>query len=398
MCPKHRVELFKNLIKKYMYVFKRRQVTMQQGIATVVAIALVLWAVGAHMFTNTAEASNLTYVKDTLSDSAPSSVSNHTFEFLSPTGLIAGQAITITFPNGFNLGTSSVDFSDVDLAIAGVDQTLAATPAGATWGVSTSSQNLIITSAAGTIAPNATITVEVGTNATNGVAGDAQITNPPATSSPEFTISVGTADSGQTRVAIIENVLVTANVDTSLTFRIFGTSNGTAVNGSPTTTASTTSSIALPFGTLSPNVSKTLAQDLTVATNAIHGYVVTVMQDQQLLSSTGADIDGFVDGNWTTTPTAWAAPTNSISDENTWGHWGLTSDDATAGRAIEFGTNQWVAASTTPIIIMAHTGPADGSTDEIGTARIGYQVQISALQEAGDDYNTTLTYVATPTF
>jgi hypothetical protein len=398
MCPKHRVELFKNLIKKYMYVFKRRQVTMQQGIATVLAIALVLWAVGAHMFTNVAEASNLTYVKDTLSDSAPSSVSDHTFQFLSPTGLSAGQAITITFPNGFNIGTSSVNFSDVDLAIAGVDQTLAATPAGATWGVSTTSQNLIITSGSGTIAPNATITVEVGLNAAFGVAGDAQVTNPTATTSYEFTITVGSADSGQTRVAIINNVLVTANVDTTLTFTVYGTPSGTTVNTSPTTTSTTTSSTALPFGTLSPNVSKTLAQDLTVATNAIHGYVVTVMQDQQLLSSTGADIDGFVDGNWTTTPTAWAAPSNNISNENTWGHWGLTSDDATAGRAIEFGANQWVAASTTPVIIMAHTGPADGTTDEIGTARIGYQVQITALQEAGDDYNTTLTYVATPTF
>jgi hypothetical protein len=31
-------------------------------------------------------------------------------------------------------------------------------------------------------------------------------------------------------------------------------------------------------------------------------------------------------------------------------------------------------------------------------ARIGYQAQITALQEAGDDYSTTLTYVATPTF
>jgi hypothetical protein len=61
---------------------------MQGGIATLVAIALVLWAVGAHMFT-TAEASNLTYVKDTLSDSDTGSVSNHTIEFLSPTGVPA---------------------------------------------------------------------------------------------------------------------------------------------------------------------------------------------------------------------------------------------------------------------------------------------------------------------
>ena len=47
---------------------------------------------------------------------------------------------------------------------------------------------------------------------------------------------------------------------------------------------------------------------------------------------------------------------------------------------------------------MGNTGPADGTTAGIGAARIGYQVQISALQEAGDDYTTTLRYIATPTF
>ncbi len=40
----------------------------------------------------------------------------------------------------------------------------------------------------------------------------------------------------------------------------------------------------------------------------------------------------------------------------------------------------------------------DGVTDDIGAAQVGYQIQITALQEAGDDYSTTLTYIATPTF
>lgn len=380
-----------------MYVFQR-QVTMQRGIATLLAIALVLWAIGVHMF-NVAEASNLTYLKDTLSDSAPGTVSNHTFQFLSPTGVSAGQTIVITFPNGFNIGTSSVDYTDVDLAIAGVDQTLNSTPSGATWGVSTTSQNLILTSGTGTIAPNATVTIEVGTNATFGVAGNAEVTNPTATTSYEFTVTAGVADLGQTRVAIINNVLVTANVDTTLTFTVSGMANGQTVNSSPTTTAATSTSTTLPFGTLAAGVSKTLGQDLTVATNAKNGYIVTVKQSQNLLSSTGADIDGFIDGAYTDTPTAWVTPTNNIANENTWGHWGLTSDDTSLlGAGTDFAANQWIAASTTPRAIMAHNGPADGTTQSIGKARIGYQAQITALQEAGDDYNTTLTYVATPTF
>ena len=369
---------------------------MQRGIATLLAIALVLWAVGVHMFT-VAEAANLTYVKNTLSDSDTGSASNHTIQFLSPTGVIAGGTIVITFPNGFNIGTSSVNFTDVDFAINGSDQTLAASAGAGVWGVSTTSQNLILTSVDTTLAANATATIEIGTNATFGVAGDARVTNPSSIGSYEFSITAGASDSGQTRVAIVDNVLVTANVDTTLTFTVSGTTTGAVINGAAPTATNTTST-AIPFETLAAGVPKTLGQDLTVATNARNGYVVTVEQDANLLSSTGADIDGFIDGAYTNTPTSWVAPTNNIADEKTWGHWGLTTTDTAIGIGAEFASNQWVAASTTPRAIMGHSGPADGTTAGLGRASIGYQIQISALQEAGDDYSTTLTYIATPTF
>jgi hypothetical protein len=373
---------------------------MQRGIATLLAIALVLWAVGAHMFT-TAEAANLTYVKDTLSDSAPSSVSNHTIEFLSPTGVAAGGIITVVFPTGFT-GTSSINEDDVDLEVSGTDRTVVdGAPGAGQWGLTWSGNTLTHDAdAAQSIASNATVTIKVGTNADTDGSGVSQISNPSGIQSYELSITAGASDSGQTRVAIVNNVLVTANVDTTLTFTVSGVANAQALlNGSGTSTATTTTSTTLPFETLSAGVSKTLAQDLTVATNARNGYVVTVEQDGNLLSSTGADIDGFIDGLYTNSPAAWVAPSNSISDEKTWGHWGLTTNDNSLhGAGTDFVGDQWVAASTTPRAIMAHTGPADGTTADIGAARIGYQIQISALQEAGDDYNTTLTYIATPTF
>lgn len=391
-------ELFKrSLITKYMYVLQR-QVALGKGIATLLAVALVLWAIGAQMFTR-AEASNLLSVSDTLSNSAPSETSNHTFAFTLPPGdgIAGGETIAITFPAGFAMG--SVAFGDVDLSVGGVDQTLAAAPSGATWGAAVSGQTLTITSGSATAASGTAIIVKVGTNASVGGSGVNQVTNPAATTSYEFSIVAGVEDSGQTRVAIVDHVQVTANVDTQLTFTVAGTPSGTTVNGSPTTTATTTTSTSLPFETLSAGTSKTLAQDLSVTTNAIHGYVVTVQQSQNLLSSTGADIDGFANGSYSDTPAAWVAPSNNISLENTWGHWGLTSDDATTSRpGGEFTSNTWVSASTTPTIIMGYTGPSDGTTQGIGKARVGYQAQITALQEAGDDYNTTLTYVATPTF
>ena len=139
-----------------------------------------------------------------------------------------------------------------------------------------------------------------------------------------------------------------------------------------------------------------MAQDLSVLTNATNGFVVTVEQSQNLLSSTGADIDGFADGAYNNTPIAWTAPTAQLANEGTWGHWGLTSEDNL--NTDEFGTDLWVAASTTPRQIFHHNGPADGVSANSGSTRVGYQVQISSLQEAGDDYTTTLTYIATPTF
>jgi hypothetical protein len=342
-----------------------------------------------------AEAANLTYIKDTLSNSAPSETSNHTIQFLSPTGVGNNETVTVAFPSGF--GTSSIVFTDVDLEINGVDETIDnGAPDPGEWGFSWSGNTMVLTAAANeSIAAGATTTIKIGTNADGGTN---MVTNHSATSSYEFTVTAGSADNGQFRVAIIDDVLVTANVNTTLTFTVYGTTTGAVMNGSDPADYDSTS-ITLPFGTLNANDPVTLGQDLTVSTNARNGYVVTVEQDANLLSSTGADIDGFIDGAYTDTPSPWQAPSNNIASENTWGHWGLTSSDTDLlGAGADFGSDEWIAASTTPRAIMAHNGPADGTTQDIGRASIGYAVEITSLQEAGDDYSTTLTYIATPTF
>ena len=193
---------------------------------------------------------------------------------------------------------------------------------------------------------------------------------------------------------------MTAIVNTSFVFTVTGLATSTVVNG-VTTTGSTTAT-AIPFGVLTAGAAKSMGQRLNVTTNARNGFVVTVEQDQNLLSSTGADIDGFRDGAYTNTPEAWgAAPLNQIGNENTWGHWGLTTSDTNLDAQLGGGTfvgSRFVAASTTPRNIFAHTGPSDGVTDDIGSTTVGYQIQITPLQEAGDDYSTVLTYIATPTF
>lgn len=369
-----------------MFVLSRNVSASFRVIATLVATALLMWALGLHSM---AQAANVTDLYILLSDSAPSAPSDHEIEFVSPTGIGASEDIVITYPAGFD--PSVIGQEDIDLLVNGTN-VLAAD-----WSVVTDADSITIT-VDNLIAAGATTTILVGLNATNEGTPDSQIVNPtPAggNESYEIEISAGTADSGFTRVVILDTVLVTAAVNTTFEFTVAGTATSTSVNSTSTTL--TSSSTTIPFGTLDAGEIETLAQDLTVVTNAINGFVVTVESDGQLESSTGADIDNFDDdsiGN----PKAWEAPTNNIAQENTWGHWGVTTEDTDTTRTTEFGANEWQGVSTTPTVLFSHDGPSDGTTAGIGATRVGYQIEISPLQEAAQDYSAVLTYIATPTF
>jgi len=338
-----------------------------------------MFTVGYH--TN-AQAANLLNISDTLSTSEPSVTSAHTVAFTIPPGsdLAATNTVTISFdPNFTDVGT--VVSGDVTLTVNGGAATFSA--------FATTTDSISFTSdTAGNAGEEIVVAI-----------ADGKIVNPALISS--FEISVNTAtDSGNTRVAVVNTVLVTAIVPTTLDFIITGTATGTIANGDATTGSTTATTI--PFGELDTTgaTSEVLAQRLSVSTNARNGFVVTVEQDDNLQSSTGAIIDSFTDGTYVNTPVAWALPgggTPTIGDDTTWGHWGLTSSDADLN-SDEFGTALYVAASTTPRIIFSHASSSDGLTDFIGSTTVGYRIQITSLQEAGDDYQAILTYIATPTF
>ena len=315
-----------------------------------------------------------------------------------PTGVASGQTIVLTFDPAaqlFNL--TGIGQEDVDLLENGVAESV-----GTNWlvAVNTTADTITLTSqgAGGVIAAGATTTVLVGLHATNDGTPDTQIVNP-AVGSYEIAANAGPSDTGSTEVAIVNTVNVTASVDTLFTFSVAGTAAGTSVNGAHTTGGATTAT-NIPFGQIDAGVASTAAQLLSVTTNAKSGFVVTVTADGQLESSTGADIDGYINGNYTTTPTSWTAPSATVGQENTYGHWGLTSDDAalTSGYTDLYGTGLYVSASTTPVEVFRHSGPVNGTGIGVGTTTVGYRVQRTALQEAAEDYQATLTYVATPVF
>lgn len=367
-----------------------KTVTLLKTIAIIAGLAILLWSLGLPSF-RFADAANITTVSDTLSDSAPSASANHTIDFVSPTGVANTEDIVITFPAGFSL--AGIGEEDIDLLINDVNRT------NGDWSVATSATTITISIDTGVIAAGASTTVLVGTHSTNEGSPNTQIVNPASEGSYEIGFTVGTQDSGWTRVVILDSVLVTAAVDTIFTFTVDGVPANTTFNGTATTTGAT-GSTTIPFGTLQAGVATTTAQELTVSTNAANGYTVTVQLDQALQSSTGADIDGFVEGSDTDDPTTWAVPTPTVGQDNSYGHWGFTSDDTNTNgvRTNEFGVGEYAAASTTPRVVLAHDGPSDGTVTGEGTTYVGYKVEINGLQEAGDDYTATLTYVATPTF
>jgi hypothetical protein len=371
----------------------------QRVVATLVASAVVLWSLGAYI--STAQAAALSEVSDTLSTSNPGVTASHTIVFKLASNIASGDTITITFPTGAGefIAADFAGIADTDVT-ADVDGNAIDT-------------SVNFSSAAGVIQFDNDQVDVAGATVTVAIA-DGLITNPTNIASHEIEIQVSGAlpytDIGKTRIAIVDSVLVTAVVETTFDFVIEGLATGTPMaNGITETPTGSSTPTALDYGVLVGNTPEALAQRLNVTTNAKEGFVVTVQTDGEFESANGAIIDSFNDAaDLSDTGTVWAQPGGGAPDIDTpteWGHWGLISDDGdlvSAGGAAyseEFQTSEsFIAASTSPRVVFHHTGAADGSTQDKGEAIVLYKVEITDFQEAADDYTTTLTYIATPTF
>ena len=381
-----------------MSTFEALRSSLRENVSTQVAallmLAILMWATGMPVFLNYANAAQLTNVSDTLSDSDLSALSSHTLSFTTATTIAAGETLEITFDpdtSAFSQAYSAATTTD----ITATGMTIVNTCGGGADEVTVegfynddADEFIRFTVCAGDSITAGAKTITVG-------AATQLITNPSANGSYRVTIDGTMTDSGETRVYVIDDVVVTASVNTTFTFTVAGLPNGTDVNGD--TTSTSTTATALDFGALSPGTPVILGQRLTVTTNARNGFSVTIVEDQNLQSATGADIDLFDDGNAVATPQAWSAPSNTLGDEDTYGHFGITSEDSDLNTD-EFGTQLYAGNFDTAREIFSHNQPSDGTTADIGTTDIGFQVQIESLQEAGEDYTNVLTYVATPTF
>ena len=204
-------------------------------------------------------------------------------------------------------------------------------------------------------------------------------------------------DATSARVAHIEAVRVTATVDPTISFSIAGIASGATRCG--VSTDVTTTATSVPFGGMSLNSFKTLAQNLTVSTNASSGYVVTSSENDQLGlggATTPFIPDTTCDGGTCTESTAaeWDTATN-----NGFGY-SLENVDA-ASIAFEYDTSgdtfrskQFadITGAETPQTIFSSTTVANAEN-----AYVCYRLSVGATQAAGD-YENQITYTATGTF
>lgn len=92
--------------------------------------------------------------------------------------------------------------------------------------------------------------------------------------------SLAVQDSTAVGIGAIEAVKVTATVPTQINFRIIGITSGTTACG--VSTDVTTTAAAVPFGEVPLDAFTDAAQTLTVSTNAVGGYSVTAVENDQL--------------------------------------------------------------------------------------------------------------------
>jgi len=392
-----------------------------KSVALLVIAAMVLSFMSLSAIFSNVGAASLESASDVLSDSDLSAAANHTITFTTNITIPVSGKIVLDFHDSFNgIDDDPMDFNDLDVASSTGDLLLAATPGSgdsAAAGVATSSNEIITIILNDTNAITAdTITIEIGTHAASGASGVEQISNPGSEGEYDVVITTQNAASAEletvtVQMYVIDDVVVTATVDTSLTFDIDSVATSQSVNGATTNIESTETTI--PFGTLTAGTPKIGAQDLQVTTNAADGFTVTMFQDDNLTSNSGSDINGFqtdVD-TWVanTAPAVWVDPNgyDVLDDVSTYGHFGYTTQDdslgtGTADRFTDTG-DEWASFTTeddgtsTNLEIFHHDGPADGTTAHKGQTRVGFQVEITALQEAGD-YTNVITYVATPVY
>lgn len=322
------------------------------------------------------------------SSTAASVYSDHTIQFVTPSGVGSGETIVITFESDFD-GTG-LDETDVDFFIDStpdgtcegdaVAQTLLPTGASGAleWNaVFDASPSRVLTITSGgtaTVGAGYEVCIEIGQNATGG-ATNSQYINPTTTGPYTINLEAG-VDTGDIVVSIIENdvVIITARVNETISFSLSDYEVGFGVLDIANARFATGTE---PYGANGPTA--TSAHTMTVATNGSSGYDLTY-RGATLTSGSNA-ID----------PATITATTDGTPGTEQFAISFSTSDDATIVPDY-LQTSHYSFVQNTETQFAYETAPT--ATE---TLTAFYLANISGLTPAGT-YSTAITYVASANF
>lgn len=365
-----------------------------QHILKIFSITAVLFLVS--IYPNKALADPLEDRSDVMSrlgsSTAADVYSDHTIQFVTPSGVASGETIVIDFPSDFdgsNHTNGALDFNDVDLFIddtpdGNCDGTstniVGAAPGASDWLAEfsgTDGRTLTITSggASAIVAAGYEVCVEIGQNADGGTA-NSQYINPTTTGAFMIGLEAG-VDTGDVTVSIIENdvVVITAKVNETITFSISDYDIGFGVLSLSNARFATGSE---PYGADGPTPAS--AHTMSVATNGSSGYDITY---RGLTLESGADdidVDTIV-GDEDGVP---GSEQFAISFS--------TSANAAIASAYQQASSNYSFVESTETSFASELGPTDTET-----LSAFYLANISGLTPAGT-YSTSITYVASANF
>lgn len=350
------------------------------------ALAITVVAGSFGLSFTPAFALSLSSMSDIMSSEKQSTASNHEIKFLTPTGggIAAGETVVLTFSGFDATSVNNIDDTDIDIATGSTNVCTTATyteiNVGATngasqWGVSAGSSAITLTApSSGTpLAADKCLRIKIGTNATYQVSGAEQITNGSESTAHTIDISGTFGDTGTIAVDVLtdDQVVITATLGPSISFAI---SDNTIGFG-----ALSISATRYADGSGAGSGSNVTAHNLTAATNATGGYVITVYGPT--LTSGGNNIDAIGGTNTAASP---GTEQFGVRYGSSGGSGTVSAPYAASGFAYD--------GVSAPDEIASASGPSDTTTYDAH-----YIANIAVGTSAGS-YSTTLTYTATATF
>lgn len=330
-------------------------------------------------------AAALTTLSDTQSTLKANQPSDHTILFVTPSGITAGQSISITLPAGYATGTFAIANFDFATSTSATCSSFSdaliqsGAASGLTWGVSVATSTLYITSGTAVIPANRCVQIKVGSNATFGLTGTSTWVNPLTPGAYQINYNSGN-DTGYVTEYIVpdDTIVLSGTVNQSLTFTVSTTTIYFGILGAG---AAKYASSTNPLG----DTIETIAHSLAVGTNAPSGFTLSV-RGQTLTSQQNSNNTIDYIGAIAASSTPGNEQFGFRATES--GGVGVTVA-APFSSASSYGYNAAASSSAT-------VATGSGSTPT-STFYLRYVTNIGAITEAGT-YTANLVYVATANF